>query len=808
MRSSAAEAVHRWRTAFACILGWLLIAAPAQPQTPKKTSACAAVSAAKDPHVRRALEAARLNRLGEYVVAIDRAIALEIAACDYPADLVYTSRGFHALVLSRIGGNGEADQIAADILPLQPRAEPALAVRQRLLITRMDLAAERADAAGLAAALRGFEQDPLAMPKSAGQLGEAAFYRRCLETGNIRFKCRDRETTILYGQYAVVSDGRPRVVQGQCDPEPLLNTYSLGPSGPMRFASASGEALLKACELERDIAKDAAAWSAAVDDLRPDGDPGPLLREGEALRGRILELGGLIDRFDQNAISRFQPLALGLFIEVVHARVRLARGETGGLAAVARTARTLRPLADAAFAEAVQGKTGFLQADTISLLGLANLFDVERPEAERADRHWRLLHLSFGPAAPSPNLSFNQLRASLGEDETAVVLLTGVDSIGAVMSARRSGPIVFGEFDPGARLLADVGTQLLSTFGRPPAELLPEDRDAAKRQAEDAAVPTGAARAIYTRILCPAERRLGRTSRLAFVLDPVSERFPLTLMLRPRTGCARDLTPDELDETARRTSLAGELWLGVERAFRIVPLVAQRAPGARPLPGYLGIAPASTSRAGTRAVEERSAEALEDLNPLPGAMAEVRQAAATLQRKPSQTLLRRRASEREVVSALGERSYGIVHFASHAVDLLLDRNMPAIVLANPQAASSKTATDDLMTPDEIGRLQLPGSLVLLSACRTAMPRPGFGRGLVSGLAAAFVRAGATEVMVTYWRIPDNTTTPVMGRVFQGLREGRTLTAAVGEAHQAAGKGAFGPSVMDPYSWAASVAVVP
>lgn len=62
--------------------------------------------------------------------------------------------------------------------------------------------------------------------------------------------------------------------------------------------------------------------------------------------------------------------------------------------------------------------------------------------------------------------------------------------------------------------------------------------------------------------------------------------------------------------------------------------------------------------------------------------------------------------------------------------------------------------DGLLTASEIARLDLPARWVLLSACNTAAGAGPDAPGL-SGLAQAFIMAGADEILATHWRVRDD-----------------------------------------------------
>jgi CHAT domain-containing protein len=110
--------------------------------------------------------------------------------------------------------------------------------------------------------------------------------------------------------------------------------------------------------------------------------------------------------------------------------------------------------------------------------------------------------------------------------------------------------------------------------------------------------------------------------------------------------------------------------------------------------------------------------------------------------------------------------YKIVHFATHGL-LATDSQAvgasaePALLLTPPAQA---TATDDgLLTMSEISQLHLDADWVVLSACNTAAGDSG-GEAL-SGLASAFLYAGARAVLASQWPVNSDAAVLLTSRAF-------------------------------------------
>lgn len=790
------RAVRNW-TVRAGLGAWLtMLAGPAlsQPSQPKATCQPTAANTSAS----QAVAEANARRLPEALAAIDHGLSLN-AACGADANSIIVARGSFALLLFRLNRLADADRIAADTVTLTPTSDQARQVRDRLLLARIEIAAAQGAVAALQERVDSFERVARGAGIADDVRAAAAHFRRCLATGILRFRCRDNETTILYGQYSGArKDGR-LTVEGQCDVEPLVTQTAISSGGPFAFAAGPFRSLLRACQLEREIAPLAATWMDAVD-AAVDGraDRARVADDvARPLRLKLIQLAESIDGFDQSPISRLQPRALSFFVAMTNARLRL-HAKLPPDPTLQTIAAELRPLLEAAYPRVTAGELGFLQLDTPALIALVTAFQPGMADDVRAERIWRLVALSFGRETSQLTPSFAQTRKALHPDEMAVVTFAATDSTGVVIFARRDGRILFRELDPGAGLLTGVGGALLDSIGEPP----PGGED----------VPIGAARALYSRLICPGERALGKTERIAFFLDPVAERFPLTLLARPEQGCDQEFLGEAIFERTPRRNLEGVTWLGIERSLRIVPFGAVPATRASRTPGgYLGVAESAggSSASAVRPMEERST--IDGLDPLPSAVAEIRTSSEAFDSPRRTILLDREAREAPVRDRLGRGGYRLVHFAAHAIDAPMGLGVPAIVLAEPTAPERARGADRFLTPDEVSRSHLGGSLVLLSACRTARPRVGLGRGIVSGLGGAFLEAGASAVIVTYWNVNDSSSAALTPAIVRAIATGADAQAAVHGAqveYLRPTSGGRYPPRGDPYFWAPYITVTP
>ncbi len=120
--------------------------------------------------------------------------------------------------------------------------------------------------------------------------------------------------------------------------------------------------------------------------------------------------------------------------------------------------------------------------------------------------------------------------------------------------------------------------------------------------------------------------------------------------------------------------------------------------------------------------------------------------------------------------------YKVLHFATHG---LLNNRRPelsGLVLSLVDEAGN--AQDGFLRLHEIYDLDLPAELVVLSACQTGLGAELAGEGLIA-LPRGFLHAGAPRVVVSLWKVDDESTAELMRRFYTGLfEEGLSPAAAL------------------------------
>jgi CHAT domain-containing protein len=144
-------------------------------------------------------------------------------------------------------------------------------------------------------------------------------------------------------------------------------------------------------------------------------------------------------------------------------------------------------------------------------------------------------------------------------------------------------------------------------------------------------------------------------------------------------------------------------------------------------------------------------------------------------------------------------SGAVTHVASHGVLNRMNPLFSRIELASPRKPDP--ANDGRLEVHEVLAFQIRSPLVFLSGCETALG-PGGSRRYTPGedyatLAAAFLGAGAKQVIATLWSIPDTGAAVFTGRFYEELARSQTAEALAAAQRRMLRSGRF----THPYYWA-------
>jgi CHAT domain-containing protein len=217
-------------------------------------------------------------------------------------------------------------------------------------------------------------------------------------------------------------------------------------------------------------------------------------------------------------------------------------------------------------------------------------------------------------------------------------------------------------------------------------------------------------------------------------------------------------------------------WLVREHAVTMLPALSAITARDReasatddPPRAFLGVGNPDYAALAGKAGLISAVRALGTLTPLPDSEGEVRRIADTLGASPQDLLLGRNASEENLyaLSKTGTLAqYGMLTFATHGllpgeIDGLYEAALAltpverdASQLIVPSAMGLITSADGLLTTSEIPQLKLDAGIVVLSACNTGADSP-IDFEAYSGLASAFLQAGAWSVLVSHWPVKSD-----------------------------------------------------
>lgn len=343
-----------------------------------------------------------------------------------------------------------------------------------------------------------------------------------------------------------------------------------------------------------------------------------------------------------------------------------------------------------------------------------------------------------------------------------------------------------------------------------------------------------AAYRLYELLVAPIESVIeGKGVVYTVAAGPVAG-LPLSslVMEPPSEGMAESGDPDVLRQAP---------WLGNRHAFVTLPSVSAitlpRSRSDRAASGLVGYgAPAllgsegsgargaanTRRRGGTSSVRAASffngagsdlkvdPDLLRRLDPLPGTERELAMLARSLKSGEAGLRLGVQATETAVKRDDLLSTAAVVVFATHG---LLPGEMgqaaePGLVLTPPEIADS--FDDGLLTASEAAELSLAAQWLILSACNTASPGGEQGAEALSGLARAFLYAGAESLLASHWRVSDDASAALTAQTIRAGQSGLTQAQALqaGQAAVRTGNGVDGeplegwkPYWAHPAAWA-------
>lgn len=280
--------------------------------------------------------------------------------------------------------------------------------------------------------------------------------------------------------------------------------------------------------------------------------------------------------------------------------------------------------------------------------------------------------------------------------------------------------------------------------------------------------------------------------------------------LRVVTGDILSALPLTLLASRKGNTLADTRWLVEDHAISVLPSLAtlgqtpKRAASRRDV-----IAIGAPALGGTQAItagadifaggETRSAR-VSRLQPLPGAEREIEAVATHVKRPAKAIILTGEKATEPAVRSLDYSQAGVLLFATHGlVSGAFDaRSEPALVLTPP--AQDSEDNDGLLTASEAARLRLDADWVILSACDTAAGDQPSAAGY-TGLARAFLFAGAQRVVASHWPVRDDVAAQLSVELLDASAKGLTADEALRRAILKVMKRGRGEQSRNPAIWA-------
>lgn len=413
--------------------------------------------------------------------------------------------------------------------------------------------------------------------------------------------------------------------------------------------------------------------------------------------------------------------------------------------------------------------------------------------------------------APEP-LGLAEVQALLRPDEALILIFVGPQFTDVfAVSPKKVG---WHQVGAGTATLADVVATLRQELdptapSRSAAAL--EDEPAPARPA-GAGFSRGMAFRLYEVLLQPVEPVFADAAHIFTVTTGPLTSLPLSLFV---TSFPEG---DDDDPAALRATD----WLIRRHALTTLPSVESLAvvrglpPPPPPLLAFAGYGdPAldggqtllSLSRGGgVMRAGVADAEQLRALPPLPQTRGELTRIADTLGKDRSRLVLGADATETAVKTA-DLSATAVIAFATHGLlsGDLPGLDEPALVMTPP--ANPDFADDGLLTASEITELKLSADWVILSACNTAGGDAPGAEGL-SGLARAFLFAGARSILVSHWPVRDDAAARLTTGTFKALvaGEARGKADALRHAMLELMADPRDPTLAHPSAWAPFVLV--
>jgi len=171
---------------------------------------------------------------------------------------------------------------------------------------------------------------------------------------------------------------------------------------------------------------------------------------------------------------------------------------------------------------------------------------------------------------------------------------------------------------------------------------------------------------------------------------------------------------------------------------------------------WLGIAPVF-DKAGSTVISGMS------VTPLPGSEKEINLIDSVFVKKKMtvEEVLNNNATESYIKQA-DLKKYKYIHIATHGIVNIAEPKLSGLIFY-----PEKSGNDGILYSGEIYNLELNADLVVLSACETGIGKISKSEGVI-GLSRALLYAGAKNIIVSLWKVSDESTTDLMVDFYTNL----------------------------------------
>jgi len=488
---------------------------------------------------------------------------------------------------------------------------------------------------------------------------------------------------------------------------------------------------------------------AAIRRARADGETG---RAAEPVFRRYLQLAWLASRERPAELVRLQDRAFTAAQDLEVSPAARALAQTAARAAFTRKAAAGDARVRQALAGEVRQIEGQLaralpQDDPTKAARVGAALDAVGRELANLDARLQRDNPKYAETISPPALSVAQAQARLRPGEGMLFIVpTGEDvHVFALSRTKVAWNRVEGgqaKLEPRIRALrCQVDDGACGGKARPIADghVAPYDLQTAH--------------SLYRELIAPVEGALGGVDRLFVTTSGAFAGLPLGLL---------PTAPPQAGRTGPQ-ALAATNWLADRYALTTLPSVASlrtTAPSKRPAAQrwtFVGYGdPAISNVAQLRGLGDSKAQAA-IFTPLPGTADELRAMARALGAPQTTVRLGSKATEAAIRTSSDIAKAGVVAIATHGLlsNEIDGLDEPGLVLTPPGKSSAQD--DGVLTASEAAALELSADWVILSACNTAGTDGTPGADSLSGLARAFLYAGARALLVSHWRVFDDAT---------------------------------------------------